>query len=348
MTRETHVLVAEASPLYRGLFTQAAKHEPGTEVVFANSRDELLQMIRHGAFDAVVIDSEIICPDAADILAEIARLQPRAATLLTTRPSGRDKALQEEISANGKTECLVKLIYGSYSENLENVRQKLAETLLLAREKKRGKEPAGPVQAKGRAKRKRLVLVAASTGGQQALEAVLPDIPEDFPAPILIVLHMPAHSTEIVAASLNRKAALLVKVAKDCERVEPGAVYVAPGGLHMALSSKGNILLEDSEPINGLKPCADALFTSAAYSGAWPEVLAVILTGMGKDGTKGLAELKRRLNCRCIAQSERTCTVYGMPKAAVDAGLADRILDLGDIANSVNTFGFSPLPQGDL
>jgi two-component system chemotaxis response regulator CheB len=157
---------------------------------------------------------------------------------------------------------------------------------------------------------------------------------------------MPAHSAAGVAAALDKKAALRVKLAQDCEQAEPGTAYLAPGGLHMALSSTGRILLEDSAPVNGLKPSADALFNSVASCGAWPEVLAVVMTGMGKDGSKGLAELKRKLCCRCVAQSERTCTVYGMPKAAAESGLADSILDLWDIARSVETFGFSPLPQG--
>jgi chemotaxis response regulator CheB len=299
-------------------------------------------MLRRADFDIVVIDSGIIRSDIAHGLGEIAREQPEAAVLVTMQPSRGNMALKDEISKSEKARCLEKPIYGSYAENLEIIRQSLAEIIALSRSER---HPATVKRVRRAARPRRLVLVAASTGGQQALEAVLPHIPGDFPAPILIVLHMPAHSTEGVAAALNKKSALKVKVAQDCEHVEPGGVYIAPGGLHMALSSKGRILLEDSEPINGVKPAADALFASAAACVAWPEVLAVILTGMGKDGTKGLAELKRKLNCLCIAQSERTCTVYGMPKAAVDSGLADRILDLGDIAHAVEAFGFSPLPQ---
>jgi two-component system chemotaxis response regulator CheB len=327
------------------MFSQAAEHEPGAAVVFAYGRDELLEIIRRAAFDIVAIDSDIIYRDAARFFAVIGRELPTAAVLVTMQPSKTNSARQEAIAACGTVEFLVKPIYGSYAENLEILRQELEAMLAISREKKLRKEPAKPVQAARAAKAQRLVLVAASTGGQQALEAVLPGIPEDFPAAILIVLHMPAHSTENVAASLNKKSAIQVKVAQEGERVEPGRVYIAPGGLHMTLSPNKGIMLEDSEPINGLKPAADALFCSVANCGAWREVLAVILTGMGKDGAKGLAEMKRRLDCRCIAQSERTCTVYGMPKAAVDSGLADRILDLGEIAHGVETFGFSPLPQ---
>jgi two-component system chemotaxis response regulator CheB len=318
---------------------------PISAVEFAYGRDELLEIVRRATFNIVAVDSEIIYRDAARFFALIGRELPEAAVLVTMQPSKTNTARQMEIAACGTAEFLVKPIYGSYAENLEMLKQKLEAMLAVPREKNRSKEPAKPVRAACAAKAQRLVLVAASTGGQQALEAVLPDIPGDFPAAILVVLHMPAHSTDNITASLNKKSALSVKVAREGEPVEPGCVYIAPGGLHMTLSPQKSIRLEDSKPINGLKPAADVLFGSVASCGAWREVLAVILTGMGKDGAKGLAEMKRRLDCRCIAQSERTCTVYGMPKAAVDGGLADRILDLGEIAHGVETFGFSPLPH---
>jgi two-component system chemotaxis response regulator CheB len=327
------------------MIAQAAELEPDMGAAFANDREELLEMARRAVYDIVVVDCETVGRDVARCLEELAKELPEAEALVTMRPSKSNAALQREISANGAALCFVKPIYGSYAENLEAIRQKLKEMAALSRQKQARGERPRPARA-GRAASRRLALVAASTGGQQALETVLPGISGDYPAPILVVLHMPAHSAAGVAASLDKKTALRVKLAQDCEQAEPGTVYLAPGGLHMALSAKGRIMLEDSAPINRLKPSADALFSSVANSGAWPEVLAVIMTGMGKDGAKGLAELKRKLNCICVAQSERTCTVYGMPKAAVDSGLADSVLDLGDIAHSVETFGFSPLPQG--
>jgi two-component system chemotaxis response regulator CheB len=327
------------------MFAHAAELEPGAVAVFADGRKGLLEAARQGAYDIVVADSDTVGPGVARCLRELARELPEAAVLVTMHPSRANAALQREISEGGAASFLVKPIYGSYAENLEAIRQKLAETVALSQA--RSARAERPRHAReGQRAAQRLVLVAASTGGQQALDAVLPKISGDFPAPILIVLHMPAHSAANVAAALDKKSAIKVKVAQDREQVEPGHVYVAPGGLHMAVSATGRVLLEDGAPINGLKPAADALFSSAANCGAWPEVLAVIMTGMGKDGAKGIAELKGRLSCRCIAQSERTCTVYGMPKAAVDAGLADSVLDLAEIARAVETFGFSPLPQG--
>jgi two-component system chemotaxis response regulator CheB len=345
VTPGLRILVAETSPLYRGLFAKAAESLKGASVAFAHGYEELLETVRRGSFGIVAVECDILGKDFKNRLQAIAHELPKAALLVTVQPSRGGMAQQEEISAGGAAHCLVKLIYGSYGENLDMISQKLAEMVALSRTAH--PEAAVADRHRQRGKAQRLVLVAASTGGQQALEALLPRLNGDFPAPILIVLHMPAYYTESVAASLNKNSVLTVRVAQDCERVEPGAVYIAPGGVHMTLSTNRRILLEDSAPINGVKPSADALFNSAAESGAWQEVLAVILTGMGKDGSKGLARLKARLDCQCIAQSERTCTVYGMPKAAVDGGLADKVLDLQDIAHSVETFAFSPLPQGD-
>lgn len=183
-----------------------------------------------------------------------------------------------------------------------------------------------------------IVLIAASIGGPAALENILPKLKKDFPAPILIVQHMPAHFSEILAGTLGHKSELRVKVAENTETVEKGTVYIAPGGVHMKLDRKNRIYLDGSPPVNGICPAADALFASVAdcFSGAG--VLAVILTGMGNDGVKGLAELKKKQTCFCLAQSEKTCVVYGMPCAAAESGLADMILDLDEIPFAMQNF----------
>ena len=185
-----------------------------------------------------------------------------------------------------------------------------------------------------------IVLIAASTGGPTALENIIPELREDFPAPVLIVQHLTPHFTEILAQRLNLMSKLDVKVSENGERIKAGTVYFAPGDVHMKLNRRNKIYFDDSPPVNGIRPAADMLFESAAEDFAGDCILAVILTGMGSDGKDGLVKLKEKKNCFCIAQSERTCVVYGMPREAAENGLADKIADLKEIPGEIESFNY--------
>jgi len=182
-----------------------------------------------------------------------------------------------------------------------------------------------------------MVLIGVSTGGPAALAQLLPSIPGDIGVPILVVQHMPPIFTRSLADSLAPKCAVLVKEATHGEIARPNTVYIAPGGQQMRLGigTENQPVLEitDDPPENNCRPAVDYLFRSAAnrFPG---RSMAVILTGMGSDGTLGLRLLKRH-GCFVIAQNEATCIVYGMPKAAVDAGVADAVLPLQSIASRI-------------
>jgi two-component system chemotaxis response regulator CheB len=182
-----------------------------------------------------------------------------------------------------------------------------------------------------------MILIGVSTGGPAALAQLLPAIPGDIGVPILVVQHMPPIFTKSLADSLAPKCAVKVREAISGEVPKPGTVYIAPGGQQMRLGigSQNQPVLEvtDDPPENNCRPSVDYLFRSAAnrFPG---RSMAVILTGMGSDGTLGLRLLKRH-NCFVIAQDEASCIVYGMPKAAVDAGVADAILPLDSIASRI-------------
>ena len=184
-----------------------------------------------------------------------------------------------------------------------------------------------------------LVAIGVSTGGPNALADLVPLLPSDLGIPLLIVQHMPAIMTASLAESLNKKSALEVREAVDGEQVLPNIAYVASGGRHMTvasewtntgLSSRKHIQLTRDPPVNSCRPSVDVLFYSLAqaYSG---RVLAVIMTGMGSDGTEGIRALKKN-NCYCMSQTEATCVVYGMPRAVVEAGLSDERVPLGNMA----------------
>lgn len=181
-----------------------------------------------------------------------------------------------------------------------------------------------------------LVAIGVSTGGPPAVQKVLSGLPKDFPAPIVIAQHMPAAFTGPFAKRLDGVCQLSVKEAETGDRLMPGHVFIAPGGKHLKLLQKiSRVEIEiTGEPAEALyKPSANVLVGSAAEA-VGKRALGVILTGMGSDGLEGVKVLKNK-GGRALAQSDASCVVYGMPKAIVDAGLADEILDIDDMAQAI-------------
>jgi two-component system chemotaxis response regulator CheB len=182
-----------------------------------------------------------------------------------------------------------------------------------------------------------LVLIGVSTGGPAALARLLPVVPQDIGVPIVVVQHMPPIFTQSLAESLASKCSLRVREAAEGDKLEPGLVLIAPGGKQMRLAPSPEVVarvqITDDPPENNCKPAVDYLFRSAANS-LPGRAMAVILTGMGSDGTLGLRLLKRH-GCYTIAQDEATSVVYVMPKAAFEAGVVDVVLPLDAIAAKI-------------
>jgi two-component system chemotaxis response regulator CheB len=198
----------------------------------------------------------------------------------------------------------------------------------------RAREPLG-----GEAPDKRgveAVVIATSTGGPPALQAIVPRLPASLQAAVLIVQHMPMGFTRSLAERLALRSALPVREAQDGEPVNHGQVLIAPAGLHMKLRRRGDKVKVwlDEEPKNALhRPSADVLMASAAKIYG-PRALGVILTGMGSDGVAGLRAI-REAGGPALAESEETCVIYGMPKAAVEAGVVDKSVPLHRIADEI-------------
>ncbi len=179
----------------------------------------------------------------------------------------------------------------------------------------------------------RVIAIAASTGGPGALSKLLSELPGNLPVPILIVQHMSLGFGEGFVSWLNSAVSLKVKTAEQGEELLPGAVYVAPDDRHLGVSEQGSVLLSSGPPVGGFRPSGSYLFQSVAkVYGAGS--LAVVLTGMGQDGVEGLRKI-REAGGRIIAQDEESSVVYGMPKAAVAAGLVDHVLPLPGIAQRI-------------
>ena len=179
--------------------------------------------------------------------------------------------------------------------------------------------------------------IASSTGGPKALQSVIPELPADLDAPVLLVQHMPKGFTVSLAERLNELSKLKVKEAQEGEELQKGTVYVAMGGLHLNVKSQGGkytIHYTDEPNREGVKPCANYMYESLRETG-YDKVVCAVLTGMGADGMEGIRNLKKKKPIHVIAQDEGSCTVYGMPKAIANAGLADQIVPLEQIAREI-------------
>lgn len=184
---------------------------------------------------------------------------------------------------------------------------------------------------------RKIVAIASSTGGPKALQEVIPRLPKNLKAPVLLVQHMPKGFTASLASRLNELSQVNVVEAREGQMIANGNVYIAPGGAHLKAGKSAGTMklhLTDEPTREGVKPCANYMYESLVDSG-YDEVVCVVLTGMGCDGTAGITELKKKQKVRVIAQNEESCTVYGMPRSIVDGGLADDVVPLSQVADQI-------------
>ena len=183
-----------------------------------------------------------------------------------------------------------------------------------------------------------MVVIGISTGGPQALKRLIPQLPQDFPVPVVMVMHMPVGYTEMYAAKLNEQSSIEVREAAEGDEVKPGLVFLAPAGRHLSLKRDGSgkvVVHLDARPFNTLhKPAVDVLFQSAAevYGN---RLLGVVMTGMGSDGRQGAAWIKSQGGL-VFTEAESSCVVYGMPCVVMEAGLSDRSVALENMARAIS------------
>lgn len=191
----------------------------------------------------------------------------------------------------------------------------------------------------------KIVALACSTGGPKSLQSVIPKLPANLDAPVLLVQHMPKGFTASLAQRLDSLSRIHVKEAEDDEIVTKGTVYIAQGGKHLKIrkDASGNfrIVIDDSPAVDALRPCANLMYNSLEEVNV-DEITCVVLTGMGADGTKGITSLSRKKKVYVISQDEATCVVYGMPKAIYESGIVDEVCPLDAIADAItNNVGVS-------
>lgn len=195
--------------------------------------------------------------------------------------------------------------------------------------------PQQPYMGSGRLDK--IVAIGTSTGGPRALQSVIPNLPKNLNAGVLIVQHMPAGFTKSLAERMDSMSEVTVKEAEDGDLVKAGHVYIAPGNFHMRLEKAGGefrIRLSQDGQVSGHRPSVDAMMYSIANLNT-TNIIGVIMTGMGADGAKGLVEVKKKNKGYIIAQDEDSCVVWGMPKSTIDLGVVDRVVPLNDIVSEI-------------
>src|SRR5687767_11665021 len=345
-SRLATVLVVDDSAFMRKLVSEMIEGSGEFRVIgTARNGLEALKKIHALDPDLVTLDIEMPELDGIGALGYIMSETPRPVVMLSgaASESGRDPAIRAlELGAVD----FVKKPGGPISLDLDRVRDRLIEALRASREVNlRGV----PMLARPEARRlahaianggswaTRAVAIAASTGGPRALAELVPALPPDLDAAVLIVQHMPAGFTKSLAERLDLHSRLSVAEAGDGDRVVHNRVYLAPGGQHMRVRVQGGvpvIALDTSPPVWGVRPSADPLFKSVAdVFGA--AAIGVVLTGMGRDGAEGMRAIHEAGGLG-VAQDKTTSIIYGMPHAALLAGGIDQVLPLQAIAGAVS------------
>jgi two-component system chemotaxis response regulator CheB len=332
------VLVVDDSPTARALLKDILSGDPEVEVA-GEARDgaEAVERTQRLRPDVVTMDLHMPRLDGLEATREIMITAPTPIVLVTASTRADDAGLAMEALRAGAVAVLLKPAGpgprhdAAARELLDTVKAMAAVKVVRHwRPSAARAAPAPPTAPAGDGPRARLVAIATSTGGPVALQRALAGLPVGFAAPLLVVQHITPGFTAGLADWLASSCGLPVKIAAHGEALAARAVYLAPDGRHLGVTRQGRVALADTPPVGGFRPSATHLFESAAHAyGA--AAVGVILTGMGEDGVAGLREL-RRVGGRVLAQDEASSVVYGMPGAAVAAGLADQVLPLDLIA----------------
>jgi two-component system chemotaxis response regulator CheB len=344
-------LVVDDTVLYRKILTEAARHFEELEVIGAAASGSIaLKKLAVTPADLILLDIHMPDMDGIETLRRIRASYPDSLVIMVSGIS--DRAAQSTIQALqiGAIDFIQKPAGANPQESMGQLTAemkpmvRLVKTRMLSRSassgmsvKRSAPPPRADVRPAAAPARFAVCAIGVSTGGPEALGKLIPSLPADLSVPIVLVQHMPPGFTRSLAESLDRKSAARVTEARDGEILEPGSVYIAPGGRHMTVRRADNqiqIGLNDGPPENSCRPSVDVLFRSVAAAYGERGVLAAILTGMGSDGLAGVRTLKRR-GCFCITQCAESCVVYGMPRAVDEQHLSDLSIPVEQIGPAI-------------
>ncbi|EKM94092.1 chemotaxis-specific protein-glutamate methyltransferase [Stutzerimonas degradans] len=359
------VLVVDDSGFFRRRVSEILASDPAIQVVgtATNGREAIDQVLALKP-DVVTMDYEMPMMDGITAVRQIMQRCPTPVLMFSSLTHEGARVTLDALDA-GAVDYLPKN-FEDVSRNPEKVKQLLCEKIhTVSRSNRRYGSWSGaaapapapaplarstplttgiaaprastspaPVAAAPKRKAYKLVAIGTSTGGPVALQRVLTQLPASFPAPIVLIQHMPAAFTKAFAERLDKLCKIRVKEAEDGDLLRPGLALLAPGGKQMMVDGRGAVrILPGDERLN-YKPCVDITFGSAAKS-FHDKVLAVVLTGMGADGREG-ARLLKQSGSQVWAQDEASCVIYGMPMAVVKANLSDAVYSLDDIGRHLS------------
>jgi two-component system chemotaxis response regulator CheB len=342
------VLIVDDAVVFRRLVAEELNKDPTLEVVGTapNGRIALARLPQVNP-DVVILDVEMPEMDGLATLKELRKTNPRLPVIMFSALTERGAEATLDALALGATDYFTKPTNtGGLDSSLAVIREQLIPEIKALSAKARAGTPGGtqatipsrPVLAAPRlpSGAVRVVALGASTGGPNALAEVFRRLPADFPVPIVLVQHMPPMFTRLLAERLSAEFPIRVREGGPGSPLQPGTAWIAPGNYHMIVAADGNQIrthLHQEPPENSCRPAVDVLFRSVAQTFG-PDVLAVILTGMGQDGLRG-CEAIREAGGQILAQDEATSVVWGMPGFVARAGLADRVLPISLIGEEI-------------
>ena len=341
MSAQIRVLCVDDSALIRGVMSEIINSHPDMTVV-ACAPDPLVarELIKQHSPDVLTLDVEMPRMDGLDFLEKLMRLRPMPVVMVSSLTERGSEVTLRALEL-GAVDFVTKPKLGirdgmlEYSALIADKIRAAAKAQVARPVVSQATRPPTILRAPLHSSEK-LILVGASTGGTEAIRALLQPMPPDSPA-ILITQHMPAGFTRSFAKRLDALCQVSVSEAVHGERVLPGHAYLAPGGeQHMRLARSGAnyvIDLQPGDPVNRHRPSVDVLFDSAA-SVAGKNAVGVLLTGMGRDGAAGLLAM-RQAGAATLAQDEASCVVYGMPREAVLLGAVDEVASLGVMSERI-------------
>jgi two-component system, chemotaxis family, protein-glutamate methylesterase/glutaminase len=337
--KKIRVLIIDDSALVRSLLTEIVSAESDMEVVGA-ARDPLAarSLVRELNPDVITLDVEMPRMNGLEFLDKLMRLRPTPVVMISSLTQSGAEATLRALEL-GAVDFVAKPRLG-IAEGFVGTAAEIAAKIRAAacsrmRAPRAAERSPALLPSRTAAGTQRLVCIGASTGGTEAVREILETFPGDAPA-TLITLHMPAEFTGRFAARLDGICRPRVSEAQDGERVLPGHAYVAPGGRHLTLKRNGSgyvVRIHDDPPVNRHRPSVDVLFDSAADQ-AGADAIGVLLTGMGKDGARGLLAM-RDTGAWTIAQDEATSVVFGMPREAIAIGAAQEVLPIEAVGAAI-------------
>ncbi|MDC9592645.1 protein-glutamate methylesterase/protein-glutamine glutaminase [Xenorhabdus sp. IM139775] len=333
------VLCVDDSALMRQIMREIINSHPDMEVVdCAPDPFVARDLIKKHNPQVLTLDVEMPRMDGINFLEKLMRLRPMPVVMVSSLTAKGSEITLKALEL-GAVDFVTKPQLG-IREGMLAYSELIAEKIRAAAQAKISTEAPEPVSTtplhfKPLLSSEKLIAVGASTGGTEAIKNLLQPLPVTSPA-LLITQHMPPGFTRSFAERLNKLSQITVKEAEDGERVLPGHAYIAPGDRHMELCRSGanyQIMITHALPVNRHRPSVDVLFRSVAkYAGR--NAVGVILTGMGNDGAAGLLEMKQA-GAYTLAQSEKSCVVFGMPRAAIQLGAVDEVMDLQKISKTM-------------